>query len=45
MSSYVYGNPQYLPINEKHPLNPLIHMQKAKLWEKIFVNHITMILI
>ena len=23
MSSYVYGNPQYLPIDEKHPVMPL----------------------
>ena len=23
MSSYVYGHPQYLPINEKHPTNPV----------------------
>ena len=23
MSSYVYGNPKYLPIDEKHPVSPL----------------------
>lgn len=30
MSSYVYGNPQYIPINEKHPVNPLNPYAKSK---------------
>lgn len=30
MSSYVYGKPHYLPINEKHPINPLNPYTKSK---------------
>lgn len=30
MSSYVYGKPHYLPINEKHPINPLNPYAKSK---------------
>jgi UDP-glucose 4-epimerase len=29
-SSYVYGQPQYLPIDEKHPINPLTPYNRSK---------------
>ena len=29
-SSYVYGPPQYLPIDEKHPVNPLTPYNRSK---------------
>jgi UDP-glucose 4-epimerase len=31
MSSYVYGQPKYLPIDEKHPVNPHSSYHKSKL--------------
>jgi len=31
MSSYVYGQPEYLPIDEKHPVNPHSSYHKSKL--------------
>lgn len=31
MSSYVYGQPKYLPIDEKHPVNPHSPYHKSKL--------------
>jgi UDP-glucose 4-epimerase len=31
MSSYVYGEPKYLPIDEKHPVNPHSTYHKSKL--------------
>jgi len=31
MSSYVYGQPRYLPIDEKHPVNPHSPYHKSKL--------------
>jgi UDP-glucose 4-epimerase len=31
MSSYVYGQPKYLPIDEKHPINPHSPYHKSKL--------------
>ncbi len=31
MSSYVYGQPKYLPIDEKHPVNPHSTYHKSKL--------------
>lgn len=30
LSSYVYGNPKYLPIDEKHPINPHNKYTKSK---------------
>jgi UDP-glucose 4-epimerase len=29
-SSYVYGQPQYLPIDEQHPINPMTPYNKSK---------------
>jgi UDP-glucose 4-epimerase len=29
-STYVYGNPQYLPVDEKHPINPTNPYAKSK---------------
>jgi len=31
MSSYVYGQPKYLPVDEKHPVNPHSPYHKSKL--------------
>jgi UDP-glucose 4-epimerase len=31
MSSYVYGQPKYLPVDEKHPVNPHSSYHKSKL--------------
>jgi UDP-glucose 4-epimerase len=30
MSSYVYGEPKYLPIDERHPVNPHSPYHKSK---------------
>lgn len=29
-SSYVYGNPKYIPINEEHPINPMNPYSRSK---------------
>lgn len=38
-SSYVYGNPEYLPIDEKHPLNPNNPYSRSKMMGEIMCKH------
>ncbi len=44
MSSYVYGNPQYLPIDEKHPLTSLNPYMSSKIIGEDLCKHFNQLL-